>query len=150
MDEQLLNLINRDWTCPALDVLMAVMSSLRFWAVPLIVLAAYAAIFGRFRARMMLVVLALTVLVSDSLVGDGLKHLIRRPRPNEVEAGVRIVTLNLKYPAARLRVSFPEAGRPMETAAGCSSACCGPIPMRPAAARSHPTIRSTTSAPRWC
>lgn len=106
MDEQLLNLINRDWTCPALDVLMAVMSSLRFWAVPLIVLAAYAAIFGRFRARMMLVVLALTVLVSDSLVGDGLKHLIRRPRPNEVEAGVRIVTLNLKYPAARLRALF--------------------------------------------
>jgi len=102
MEEQLLTLINRDWTSPALDAIMAAMSSMQFWAIPLIVLAAYLAIYGRFRARAMLVVLVLTVLVADSLVGNGLKHLIRRPRPNEVVADVRIVTLNLHRPVPRL------------------------------------------------
>jgi undecaprenyl-diphosphatase len=81
---------------------MAAMSSIQFWAIPLIVLAAYLAIYGRFRARAMLVVLILTILVSDSLAGNGLKHLIRRPRPNEVVADVRIVTLNLHRPVPRL------------------------------------------------
>jgi undecaprenyl-diphosphatase len=102
MEEQLLTLINRDWTSPALDAIMAAMSSMQFWAIPLIILAAYLAIYGRFRARAMLLVLILTIVVSDSLVGNGLKHLIRRPRPNEVVADVRIVTLNLHRPLPRL------------------------------------------------
>ncbi len=111
MEEKLLILINREWTSPALDALMAVMSSINFWAVPLIVLAAYLAIYGRFRARAMLVVLTLTILVSDSLVGNGLKHLIRRPRPNEVAADVRIVALDLHRPVPRLVALFFPAPR---------------------------------------
>jgi undecaprenyl-diphosphatase len=102
MEEKLLTLINRDWTSPALDGLMAVMSSLNAWVLPLMVLIVGVVIYGGFRARAMLVVLALTILVSDSLVGNGLKHLIRRPRPNEVVAGVRIVSLNLHRPVPRL------------------------------------------------
>jgi undecaprenyl-diphosphatase len=102
MEDKLLTLINRDWTSPALDGIMAAMSSIHLWAIPLIILAAYLAIYGRFRARAMLVVLILTIVVSDSLVGNGLKHLIRRPRPNEVVADVRIVTLNLHRPLPRL------------------------------------------------
>jgi membrane-associated phospholipid phosphatase len=88
---------------------MAVMSSINFWAVPLIVVVAAVAIYGGFRARAMLVVLALTLLVSDSIVGDSLKHLIRRPRPNEVVADVRIVTLNLHHPITRLMALFSSA-----------------------------------------
>jgi len=106
MEEKLLTLINRDWTSPALDGLMAVMSSINFWAVPLIILVAAVAIYGRFRARAMLVVLALTLVISDSVVGNSLKHLIRRPRPNEVVADVRIVTLNLHHPIPRLLALF--------------------------------------------
>jgi len=106
MEETLLTLINRDWTSPGMDAFMAAMSSLNLWAIPIIVIAAYLAIYGQFRARAMLVVLILTVFVSDSLVGDGLKHLIRRPRPNEVVADVRIVSLNLHHPLARLRAQF--------------------------------------------
>jgi undecaprenyl-diphosphatase len=109
MEEKLLTLINRDWTSPGLDGLMAVMSSINFWAVPLIVVVAAVAIYGGFRARAMLVVLALTLLVSDSIVGDSLKHLIRRPRPNEVVADVRIVTLNLHHPITRLMALFSSA-----------------------------------------
>src|SRR5580700_8989478 len=106
VEEKLLTLINRDWTSPALDGLMAVMSSINFWAVPLILLVIAIAVRGGFRARAMLVVLAVTVLISDSGVGNGLKHLIRRPRPNEVVAGVRIVSLNLHHPLPRLLALF--------------------------------------------
>ncbi len=106
MEEKLLTLINQDWTSPALDGWMAVMSSINFWAVPLIVLVVAVAVYGRFRARAMLVVLALTLVISDSLIGNGLKHLIRRPRPNEVAADVRIVSLDLHRPIPRLLALF--------------------------------------------
>ncbi|MGA3169947.1 MAG: phosphatase PAP2 family protein [Chthoniobacteraceae bacterium] len=82
------------------------MSSINFWAVPLILLVIAISILGGFRARAMLVVLAVTVLISDSGIGNGLKHLIRRPRPNEVVAGVRIVSLNLHHPLPRLLALF--------------------------------------------
>ena len=106
MEEKLLTLINRVWTSPALDALMAVMSSINFWAVPLIVLVAAIGIYGGFRGRAMLVVMALTLFISDSVVGNGLKHFIQRPRPNEVVAGVRIVTLNFHHPIPRLLALF--------------------------------------------
>jgi len=102
MEDKLLILINRDWTSPALDRVMAVMSSINFWAVPLILLVVAVAVRGGFRARAMLVVLALTLFISDCLVGNGLKHLVRRPRPNEVAAGVRIVSLDLHHAIPRL------------------------------------------------
>jgi membrane-associated phospholipid phosphatase len=106
MEEKLLTLINRDWTSPALDGLMAVMSSLNFWIIPLVIIAAALAIYGGFRGRVVLVVLILTILVSDSIIGNGLKHLIRRPRPGEVDADVRVVTLNLHHPIPRLLALF--------------------------------------------
>jgi len=103
MEEKLLTLINRDCTSPGLDAVMAAMSSLNLWIIPIALLVAALAIYGGFRERAMLVVLILTIIVSDSIVGNGLKHLIRRPRPNEVVAGVRIVALDLHHPLARLR-----------------------------------------------
>jgi len=106
MEEKLLTLINRDWTSPALDGLMGVMSSLNFWIIPLVIIAAALAIYGGFRGRAVLVVLILTIIVSDSIIGNGLKHLIRRPRPSEVDADVRVVTLNLHHPIPRLLALF--------------------------------------------
>ena len=110
MEHKLLILINRDWTGPLLDRVMAIFSSINFWAVPLIMLVAAVAIWGGFRARAMLLVLALSLVVSDSIVGNTLKQLIRRPRPNEVEADVRIVSLNLHRPFQRLRETL--SGQP--------------------------------------
>ncbi|HEX4087008.1 MAG TPA: phosphatase PAP2 family protein [Chthoniobacteraceae bacterium] len=78
------------------------MSSLNFWAVPILVTMIAVAFYGKFRGRVMLVALVLTIIVSDSIVGDSLKHLIKRPRPNEVVGGVRIVALNLHHPIRRL------------------------------------------------
>ena len=106
MEEHLLTLINRDWTSPVLDGFMAAMSSLNFWALPILVTVLAVAFYGRFRGRAMLVVLVLTIIISDSIVGDSLKHLIKRPRPNEVVGGVRIVALNLHHPIQRLPSLF--------------------------------------------
>ena len=102
MEEKLLLLINHRWTGHWLDALMALMSSLDFWGIPLMILAIGVAAFGGFRARAMLVALGLTILITDCGVGNGLKHLVGRPRPNEVVAGVRIVSLNLHHPILRL------------------------------------------------
>lgn len=109
MEERLLILINRTWTSPGLDGLMAAMSSLAFWAVPIIVVVAAAAIYGRFRARAMLIVLAVTIFVSDNVVGDTLKRLVDRPRPDEALANVRVVSLNLRNALPRLLGHAPAA-----------------------------------------
>jgi undecaprenyl-diphosphatase len=103
MEEKLLTLINREWTSPGLDTLMALMSSLSVWAIPIIIVVAWLAVYGCFRERAMLVVLILTIFISDNLVGDSLKHLIGRPRPNEVIGGVRIVAVNLHHPLLRIK-----------------------------------------------
>jgi len=129
MEEKLLILINRDWTSPALDWVMAVMSSLNFWAIPIIVTVAAVAIWGGFRARAMLIVLALTIFISDTIIGDGLKHLIRRPRPNEFEAGVRIVSLNLHHPLRRILTLFsPSAAQHGDSARWIQVASSRPDP----------------------
>ena len=136
MEEKLLTLINRDWTSPGLDGLMAVMSSTDFWAIPLILFAVFVAVYGRFRARAMLVVLGLTILVSDSLIGNSLKHLVGRPRPNEVVADLRIVTLNLHHPIPRLLALFTK--EPKEHAAWIRVASSRPDP-ETARGRSFPS-----------
>ena len=98
MEQQLLFLINRQWTTPALDLFMAIMSSFNLWLVPLVVAALAVAIWGGFRARAMLAVMALALIVVNTLAGP-LKSLVHRPRPHEAMAGVRKVELAHTRPA---------------------------------------------------
>ena len=91
MDQKLFLLINREWTSPALDVLMATLSSIDFWLPVFAVLIVCVAVFGGFRARAFLVTLALVLVCSDSIVANGLKHAVNRPRPNQVFPGARTV-----------------------------------------------------------
>jgi undecaprenyl-diphosphatase len=93
MDERLFVLINRQWTNPALDRLMAAVSSLDLWAPFLIVLVVLAAWFGGKRARMFLFALGLLVAIGDGLMDRTLKHWIHRLRPYQAMAGVREVDL---------------------------------------------------------
>jgi undecaprenyl-diphosphatase len=93
MDQKLLFLINREWTSPALDSFMALMSSFAAWAPVLLVIVAVVAIAGGFRARAMLLTLGLVVAVSDGAVCSALKRMVNRPRPREALAGVRVVDL---------------------------------------------------------
>lgn len=98
MEQQLLLLINREWTGAALDRVMAVLSSFDFWLAPLGLAVAAMLVFGGFKMRAMLVTLGLIVAVSDGVVADSLKKTIARPRPHEVLADVRIVDLRHARP----------------------------------------------------
>jgi undecaprenyl-diphosphatase len=93
MDEKLLLLINRDWTSPALDRVMAAASSFSAW-VPIIVVLVLLLIFiGGFKMRAFLVTAGLLVAISDGVISNSLKRLIDRPRPHQTHNDVRIVDL---------------------------------------------------------
>ena len=61
MDQQLLFLINHTWAHPALDRLMAVLSSFDFWWPFLVTLLVIAATAGGFRMRAMLLAAGLAI-----------------------------------------------------------------------------------------
>ena len=114
MEQKLLFLINREWISPAADKLMALMSSLDFWFWPLTAAIVLVFILGGFKARAMLLVLALIIGISDGLVADTLKKIVRRPRPHEMLADVRRVELRKAAPRwmsvfkqVRVRLSPP-------------------------------------------
>ncbi len=93
MDQKLLFLINREWTNPALDRLMALVSSLPAW-IPLLVLGGLAALWrGGFRARACIVTAGLVVGITDGVVAHAVKRAVDRPRPHQVVAGVRMLDL---------------------------------------------------------
>ena len=98
MDKQLFPLINAKWTSPALDSFMATLSCLPVWILPMIVAVALVIVLGGFRARAMLVVLAVVVPVLDMGVSDTIKNLVNRARPREAKAGVRVVDLQQARP----------------------------------------------------
>jgi membrane-associated phospholipid phosphatase len=99
MDQKLLFLINREWTSPALDRLMAIMSSAAFWAIPLAIIAASSCWWGGFRARTFVILALLTFALTDGVVGRTLKKTVGRARPSQSEVGIR--TIDLASPAWR-------------------------------------------------
>jgi undecaprenyl-diphosphatase len=102
MEQQILDLINRQWTSPELDIFMAAMSSYALWLLPIIVTVVLVAVLGRFKARAMLVVMALTVGLGGNVLCDLIKKSVQRPRPREMLANVRRVDLKPVNPATRL------------------------------------------------
>jgi undecaprenyl-diphosphatase len=92
-DHFLQHCINREMTSPFLDHFMAMITSFALWR-PIIIVAVMAALlFGHFRVRVMLLVLALALGLTDGVIGNGIKHLVGRPRPFQIEPGVRMVKL---------------------------------------------------------
>lgn len=108
MDQQILFLINRQWTSPGLDWLMAIMSSFSLWGFPLALLIGTVALVGRFRARAMLVVLGLTLAIGDGLAVKNLKKAVGRLRPHQAVAEVRQIDL------ARARPRLLALGKPLQ------------------------------------
>jgi undecaprenyl-diphosphatase len=93
MDQQLLFLINREWTSPWADVFMAAVTSWAVW-IPFTVIAAVVLIVrGRFRMRAFIVCALLVVAVNDAIVARTLKRAVDRPRPHQAMSDVRIVDL---------------------------------------------------------
>ncbi|MGV3534130.1 MAG: phosphatase PAP2 family protein [Chthoniobacteraceae bacterium] len=98
MDQKLLFLINREWTHPAADSFMALLSSWDAWWPLVVVLVIVVAIRGGFRARAFLLTAALAAGVSDGLVCKPLKSIVNRPRPHQSVEGVRQVDLRKARP----------------------------------------------------
>lgn len=93
LDLHLLYLINQTWSRPWLDPVMARVSDFDSWRYPLDVAVILTLIFGGFRGRLLLVLMALCLLIGDKGIGDTFKRTIGRPRPNETEPHLRVVTV---------------------------------------------------------
>lgn len=93
MDQKLQFLINDKWTGPVLDLLMVTLSSLDFWMPVLVVIGLWVIVTGRFRARVLLLVIAVTIGLTDGVVVNSLKKTIERPRPRDAKA-IRTVTFS--------------------------------------------------------
>lgn len=97
MDERLLHLINQQWTSPALDLFMAVMSNAEIWKPFLVIVALYALIFRGFKGRAFVLSVALTLLISETLFVRPIKTVVDRKRPKQAES-VRMVELQKARP----------------------------------------------------
>lgn len=83
LDTQILDLVNRQWTSPFLDWLMAFVSCLDAWT-PIFVVAGVVVLWKhRARGLMVLVVLAITVGVADGVISNSLKKAVGRLRPSD-------------------------------------------------------------------
>jgi undecaprenyl-diphosphatase len=96
MDQTLFYLINQQWTSPALDLFMAVLSSSEIWKPFFIAIALGALFFGRFNARAFVVCLVFSLLIAEGITSI-LKSAIDRHRPKQVQS-VRMVELQKASP----------------------------------------------------
>lgn len=92
-DQQLEILINRVWTAPWADWLLAFVSDFGAWKIWLLLLVVLAVLFGNFRLRAAILAATLAIGLSDGIGVNLLKHAVARPRPSQVEPGVRMVAL---------------------------------------------------------
>ena len=93
LDIALLRKINVDWSGSFLDRLMAAVSDFNLFLIPLIAGAMLLIVFGNFRERLLIVLLALCVLIGDTGISSTLKATVYRPRPHEALEGIREVSL---------------------------------------------------------
>ena len=93
MDQSLQILINREWVCSWSDRLLSFMADFGAWAPWLATLLFLGLIFGNFRFRAAILAAGLAVGLSDGIGVNLLKHAVNRPRPSQVEPGVRIVRM---------------------------------------------------------
>jgi undecaprenyl-diphosphatase len=104
MDQHFQILINREWTSPCADRLLAFVADFGAWAPWLLLLVVLGLVFGNFRFRAAMLAAGLAVGLSDGVGVNLLKHAVGRPRPSQVEPGVRIVRLG-KAPAGLPRIA---------------------------------------------
>jgi membrane-associated phospholipid phosphatase len=98
MDTLLLFLINKQWTNPVLDRLMAICSNFDLWRPILFICAALLFWRGGFRWRSFLIVTLITIGFTDGIVTQVTKIAVNRPRPIQALADVREVTLQKTHP----------------------------------------------------
>jgi undecaprenyl-diphosphatase len=99
MDKTLLLFINREWTNPFLDWLMATLTNFEVW-LPILAIATLILLWrGNFRVRSFVIVTLATLAFTDGVFTQFTKKLVNRPRPAQSLAEVREVSLQKKRPA---------------------------------------------------
>ncbi|HEX4139057.1 MAG TPA: phosphatase PAP2 family protein [Candidatus Methylacidiphilales bacterium] len=94
VDLHVLYLINQTWSRPWLDPVMARVSDFGNTAKCLLALAVTVTlIFGGFRGRLLVVLMATCLLVGDAGIDRVFKLLFNRPRPNETEPHIRVLSI---------------------------------------------------------
>jgi undecaprenyl-diphosphatase len=93
VDLQLLYLINQTWSRPWLDPLMARVSDFDTFRYPLIIAAVLTLVWGNFRARLFLAMMAACLIIGDALIDHDFKDTVNRPRPNETEPHLRVLSV---------------------------------------------------------
>jgi membrane-associated phospholipid phosphatase len=99
MDKTILLFINREWTNPFLDWLMATLTNFEAW-LPILVIATLILLWrGNFRVRSFVIVTLVTLAFTDGVFTQFTKKMVNRPRPVQSLAEVREVSLQKKTPA---------------------------------------------------
>lgn len=93
LDLRLLDLINQAWSRPWLDPIMARVSDYHSFRYPLYAAVILTLIFGGFRGRLFLVLMAACLIIGDALIDHDFKDAVNRPRPNETVPHLRVVTV---------------------------------------------------------
>jgi undecaprenyl-diphosphatase len=110
MEQMILETVNREWTSPAWDRVMAVASSWDLWWPLLVILVPFLIWRGGFRGRAALLCCGVCIFFVDALTVNTLKKLVGRPRPSAAQDGVRVVDLEKARPRI-LAVAQPAAVR---------------------------------------
>lgn len=118
LDLHLLYLINQTWSRPWLDPVMARVSDFNTWRYPLYVVVALTLIFGGFRGRLLLVLMAACLILGDKGISDAIKNAVDRPRPNETEPHLRVVTV---HEITESVVSHPKHGNSFTSGHACNN-----------------------------
>jgi hypothetical protein len=82
VDLRLLYLINQTWSRPWLDPLMARVSDFDTFRYPLAIAVVLTLIWGRFRGRLLIAMMAACLLIGDGGIDWAFKLTINRPRPS--------------------------------------------------------------------
>jgi len=93
LDLQLLYLINQTWSQPWLDPIMARVSDFDSFKYPLIAAGIVTLAFGGFRGRLFLIMMAACLIIGDGIIDWSFKIEVNRPRPNETEPHLRVVSV---------------------------------------------------------
>jgi undecaprenyl-diphosphatase len=117
MDKTLLLFINREWTNPFLDWLMATLTNFDVW-LPILAIATLILLWrGNFRVRSFVIVTLVTLAFTDGVFTQFAKKIVNRPRPAQSLAEVREVSLQRAKPAilgiflpVHVSLSQPPAG----------------------------------------